>query len=53
LLPRKDLAEAAEAVALVAERRSLREALTLRGTARVADFSSDKVARRTREALEL
>ena len=53
LLPRKDLAEAAEATALVAERRSLREALTLRGTARVADFSADKVARRTREALEL
>lgn len=53
LLQRKDLAEAAETVALVAERRALREALAERGTRRVADFAADKVAARTREVLEL
>lgn len=53
LLPRKDLAEAAEAVGLVVERPALRAALVERGTRRVADFASDAVAARTREVLEL
>lgn len=53
LLPRKDLPEAAEACALAVERPSLREALVAAGQRRVADFSTDLVARRTREVLGL
>lgn len=53
LLPRKDLAEAAEAVGLVAERPALREALAERGTRRVAEFGADAVAERTREVFGL
>jgi glycosyltransferase involved in cell wall biosynthesis len=53
LLPRKDLAEAAEATALVVERPALREELIRRGKRRVAEFSADKVAQRTREVLNL
>ncbi len=52
-LPRKDLAEAAEACALVVERADLRDRLIEAGTRRVADFSTDAVARRTREVLGL
>lgn len=53
LLRRKDLAEAAEATALVIERGALRDALVRRGHARVAAFGADTVAQRTREALGL
>ncbi len=51
LLQRKDLAEAAETVALVAERRELRQSLAHRGLRRVADFAAAAVAARTREVL--
>lgn len=53
LLPRKDVAEAAEACALVAERGDLRDALITAGTSRVTDFAGSVVARRTREVLHL
>lgn len=53
LLPSRDLAEAAEAVALVLERRELRDRLVAAGRRRVADFATDAVAARTKEALAL
>ncbi|HEX4744508.1 MAG TPA: glycosyltransferase family 4 protein [Candidatus Limnocylindria bacterium] len=53
LLRRKDLAEAAEATALVVERPAIREELVRRGRRRVAEFSADRVAQRTREVLHL
>ena len=52
-LPRKDLAEAAEACALVVERAELRERIVDAGRRRLADYASDAVAERTREALGL
>jgi glycosyltransferase involved in cell wall biosynthesis len=52
-LHRKDLPEAAEASALVAERADLRERLVAAGHRRVRDFASDAVAQRTKEALGL
>ena len=53
LLQEKDLAAAAEVCALVVERDDLRSALVTAGLRRVADFSSDRVAERTRAVLEL
>ena len=53
LLERKDLAEAAEAVAVVAERADVRARLVAAGERRVADFATDAVAARTRDALGL
>jgi len=53
LLARKDLAEAAEACALVAESAELRERLLAAGRRRVADFATEAVAVRTRKALGL
>jgi glycosyltransferase involved in cell wall biosynthesis len=53
LLYRRDLAEAAEACALVLEQRELRARLIDAGRRRVADFATDRVAARTREALGL
>jgi glycosyltransferase involved in cell wall biosynthesis len=52
-LYRKDLAEAAETCALVAERADLRERLVASGHRRVRDFDTEKVAERTREVLGL
>lgn len=52
-LPRKDLAEAAEACALVIERADLRERIVEAGRRRLADFATDVVARRTRAVLGL
>lgn len=52
-LPRKDLAEAAEACALVAEREDLRRRLVAAGQRRARDFDTEVVARRTKEALGL
>ena len=51
LLHRKDLAEAAEVCALVVEREDLRQRLVASGRRRVAEFATDVVAARTREAL--
>ncbi|MSQ37690.1 MAG: glycosyltransferase [Chloroflexi bacterium] len=51
LLDGKDLAVAGEAVGLLRERASLREALVAAGTARVVDFSRERVAARLREVL--
>ncbi len=53
LLRGRDLAEAAEACALAIEDEKLRADLTAAGRRRVADFDTEKVARRTREALGL
>ncbi len=53
LLHRRDLAEAAEAVALVGERMDLRERLVAAGERRVMDFDPDRVAERMREVLGL
>lgn len=53
LLARKDLPEAAETCALVAERADLRERLIAAGERRVRDFATEAVAQRTREALGL
>ena len=53
LLRRRDLAEAAEAVALVGERLDLRERLVAAGERRVKDFDPDRVAERMREVLGL
>ena len=53
LLPRKDLAEAAEACALAIESGELRRSLIAAGERRVADFASERVALRTREVLGL
>ena len=52
-LPRKDLAEAAEACALVVERDDLRKQLIVSGQRRAAEFATEAVARRTKEALGL
>jgi len=52
-LPRKDLAEAAEACALVVERADLRERVVEAGHRRVRDFDTEAVARRTKAALGL
>ncbi len=49
----KDLAAAAEACALVIERDDVRAALVDAGKRRLADFSYERVAARTREALGL
>ena len=51
MLPRKDLAEAAEAAALVNEDLGRRQELIDAGHARVKDFDPDRVAARTREVL--
>jgi glycosyltransferase involved in cell wall biosynthesis len=53
LLHERDLAQAAEAAALVAENTELRAKLTAAGRKRVTDFDSEKVAQRTREVLGL
>jgi glycosyltransferase involved in cell wall biosynthesis len=52
-LDRKDLPEAAETCALVAERSDLRDKLVAAGHRRVRDFATDTVAQRTREVLGL
>ena len=44
LLSERDLAEAAEAAAIVNERTELREQLIAAGERRIADFDPDKVA---------
>jgi len=53
LLPRKDLAEAAETCALVAEDAQVRERMVASGQRRVGAFATDAVARRTRTELGL
>jgi glycosyltransferase involved in cell wall biosynthesis len=53
LLERKDLAEAAEACALITERPDLRRALVDAGERRVAELATERVAARTREAFAL
>jgi glycosyltransferase involved in cell wall biosynthesis len=53
LLHERDLAQAAEAAALVSEDTALRAKLTAAGRKRVADFDTEKVAQRTREVLGL
>jgi len=53
LLRERDLAETAEAAALVGENTELREALVAAGEKRVRDFDPDKVAERTRQVLGL
>jgi glycosyltransferase involved in cell wall biosynthesis len=53
LLRERDLAEAAEACALVSEPNGVRERLVAAGARRLADFDVDRVAERTREALAL
>ena len=53
LLKDRDLAAAAEAAGLIAERADLRERLIAAGTARVADFHPEVVAKRIREVLGL
>ena len=53
LLADRDLAQAAEAVGLVLERRELREQLVAAGRRRLEDFDPDLVAERTREVLGL
>ena len=53
LLHERDLAQAAEAAALVSEDTALRAKLAAAGRKRVADFDTEKVAQRTREVLAL
>jgi glycosyltransferase involved in cell wall biosynthesis len=53
LLRERDLAETAEAAAMVGERTDLREALVAAGERRVQDFDPDKVGERTRQILGL
>ena len=53
LLRERDLAETAEAAALVNERTVLREQLVAAGERRVEDFDPDQVAERTRKVLGL
>ncbi|HEY7625232.1 MAG TPA: glycosyltransferase family 4 protein [Candidatus Limnocylindria bacterium] len=53
LLRERDLAEAAETAAMVAERPDLHEALVAAGERRVRDFDPDTVAERTRQVLGL
>ena len=52
-LPRRDLAEAAEACGLVIESEDLRERLVASGQRRARDFATDAVAERTKDALGL
>ena len=51
LLHERDLAQAAEAAALVSEDAALRTKLAAAGRKRVADFDTEKIAQRTREVL--
>lgn len=53
LLHDRDLAQAAEAAALVSEDAALRAKLAAAGRTRVADFDTEKIAQRTREVLGL
>jgi hypothetical protein len=53
LLRERDLAETAEAAAMVGEKIELREALVAAGERRVNDFDPEKVAERTRQVLGL
>ena len=53
LLHERDLAEAAEAAAIVTEAGDVRERLVEAGERRVKDFDPDKVAERTRQVLGL
>ena len=53
LLPERDLAEAAETVALVAERPDLRERLAAAGKQRLAELDPELVAQRMKAALGL
>ena len=53
LLHERDLAQAAEAAALVSEDTALRAKLAAAGRNRVADFDTEKVAQQTREVLGL
>ena len=53
VLHERDLAEAAEACAMVTDRPDLREQLVAAGERRVKDFDPEKVAERTREVLGL
>ncbi len=53
VLQRRDLAEAAEACGVAVEDRPLRERLAAAGRDRLRAFETEKVAARTREALEL
>ncbi|MDQ2914607.1 MAG: glycosyltransferase family 4 protein [Chloroflexota bacterium] len=53
LLRERDLAETAEAAAMVGEPTELREALVAAGERRVLDFDPDAVAERTRHVLGL
>ena len=53
LLRERDLAQAAEAAALVSEDSALRAKLASAGRRRIADFDTEKVAQRTREVLSL
>jgi L-malate glycosyltransferase len=53
LLRERDLAQAAEAAALVSEDAALRGKLTAAGRRRVADFDTESVAQRAREVLGL
>ena len=53
LLRERDLAETAEAAAMVGEPSALREALVAAGERRVKDFDPEKVGERTRQVLGL
>jgi glycosyltransferase involved in cell wall biosynthesis len=53
LLHERDLAQAAEAAALVSEDTALRAKLAAAGRKRVADFDTEKIAQQTREVLGL
>jgi glycosyltransferase involved in cell wall biosynthesis len=53
LLHERDLAQAAEAAAMVSEDAALRTKLAAAGQKRVADFDAEKIAQRTREVLGL
>jgi glycosyltransferase involved in cell wall biosynthesis len=53
LLRERDLAETAEAAAMVGERTELREALVAAGEKRLEAFDPEKVAERTRKVLGL
>jgi glycosyltransferase involved in cell wall biosynthesis len=53
LLSGRDIAEAAEACAVLIEREDLRRQLAAAGRRRVAEFATDRVAARTREVLGL
>ncbi len=53
LLPTRNVAEVAEAVALLLERADLRERFAAASARRLADFDADTVAQQTRDALGL